>query len=309
MPGLCLSQHSLIFDVPNTPELLVRNKVKSISLTDFSNDKSKPSSLFLIDTKGYAYEHYYYDYYSGDSLPIIEKSKLIEGNPKIVNYQRGRYTTNNVEMETYEVFIHYYTKSNKIIKSKHFFNVGLISHVYNDYDTTDYEKINKVEIVIAPKGDTIRRVTDFFNHVEQIHTLENKINGKWNETEKSISSFVNGELQFSSFYRNGKLVSTYNPNEKIDENPLGDDNYKDQMEHGLPVPEPYIDSFYTNEFTCDKLKSAKENKSLYKVRLHYENGKGSDLSYFRIYDRKKGLILFESDPDGNYPIEYKYTFY
>ncbi len=308
LPGLCCSQHSLIHDVPDSQEVLAKNKVSKIQVFEKTNGNKKLTNEYFIDENGTAVKHLYHDFYSNDSLPVVETSEVIAYSPKTVKYVRARMNAKGNIDKVYQESLNYYTHSNKIMRVEYKEHIDLIKSITHNYDTADYEKVDKVEIVSVSTGDTLRRITDFYDKTIKVHRLEIKTDGKWIEKEKSVSDYRDGELSYHSFYQNGKLVSTYDPNEKRPDEPLGDDTYKDQMEYGLPVPEPFIDSFYTNEKTKDKSKSITENKALYKVVLRYEGGKGHDLSYYRVYDRKKGLLLLESDPNGNYPKEYVYKF-
>lgn len=304
MSLLANAQHSLIYDVPNTPDLLKKNKVKEIHIREMTDDKLKITHKYFI-SEGMAYEHHYYDPYFLAEGSVREKSWMAKDTAGLLYYQREIFDENGVLKIITHRYVNLYSKGKKLIYTDQMENTEYITFRKIKFDTLHPDYTIKTEYRLV-NNDTLYFIKDEFNGVEKTHSYKTKMNGKWQENERTVSVFENDVLIDYSQYKFGKLIYSYNKYEAdklIEKKGTDDLGYED---YGLPVPDPVTEIFYVNDKNIEKIQEVNKTKALFKLEVYYFQGKNSDPVY-SFYDNKTGLIHTKFGKDKNWYTEFLYV--
>ncbi len=294
------AQHSLIFDLPCDKTTLKKNNVKTINVREKIDSVMLLTHRYELDEVGNAIEHFQHNSYTNGK--ILEKCRISNDTAGFVEYKRFYISDSEVKTLTHH-YQHYYSKGNKALKFIHREYSGYTTVRISVFDTihTDYE--DKTEMRILSGGDTLFMTKDLFDGIERIHELKRKVDGKWSEHEIGISIYKNGIYESSSLYRNGKLIQEHRAADDLEKK--NTDDYRD-LEYGLPIPDPVIDTFYVNDFKNEKFETVKASKAKYKMLVHYDQGRGSGQYYYEIFDMKYGWVVSRFGPGKIHYTEFKY---
>jgi hypothetical protein len=298
------AQHSLIYDVPNTPELLKKNKVKEIHIRELTDETFKITHKYFI-SEGLAYEHHYYDPYFLADGSVREKSWLAKDTAGLVYYQREIFDENGVLKLITHRYVNLYSKGKRLLYSDQMENTEYISLRKIKFDTLHSDYTLKTEYRLL-NNDTLFMIYDEFNGVVKTHSYKTKTNGKWQENEKSVSVFENDVLIEYYQYSFGKLTDSYTKYEAdklIEKKGTDDLGYED---YGLPVPDPVTEVFYVNDKNIENIQEVNKTKAKFRLEVYYFQGKNSDPSY-SFYDNKTGLIHTKFGKNKNWYTEFLYV--
>lgn len=281
------AQHSLIYDVPNTPELLKKNKIKEIHIREKTEEAFKLTNKYLIKD-GQAIEHHYFDPYFMQNGSVIEKSWLAKDSIGWVYYTRDILDENGKFITRTHRSRSHYSKTKKLLFNEQYLWTDYLTIRRISFDTLHPNHENREEIQFF-NDDTLFWTKDNFNGTEENHVFKVKIGGNWQENERTQSVFENGVLIEYYKYSFGKLVDSYNKYEAdkmIEKKGTDDLGYED---NGLPVPDPLTEIFYVDDLNVETVKEVHKKKAKFRLEIYYFQGKNSDPEY-TFYDNKTGLV-------------------
>lgn len=307
LPIELFAQGEHLMSLPISKEILVKNKVSTINVYENVDSMMVQTNTYFINSEGKAYEHIYIDPANEGAGPFdIERLRWSKDTMGFVQITSGMYGEDGALINLIADYQYLYSSTGKLMK--------LIYHDFTDFhtirmrqfDTLHPENNNNWEWRIL-NNDTLYSIHNFKDDMLAKHILKNKVQGKWVETEKSISTFSNGDLETYALYKNGKLVNEFDSTKDQLKRQQQD---KEELENNnaLPIPEPFIKTVYSDKMDLIFETNAKEKSAKFRLELHYENGISSDMNHYEVYDNTNNLLLIKSNPTGEYKTEFHYLF-
>jgi hypothetical protein len=289
--------------MPNTSQVLKKNRVASIIVKEKMESSFVITHHFIINENGIAVASEYFDPFYQGSGTRIEKNWISQDTIGMKRFTQGIYDEEGKLIRLYSDHSSFYSSTGKILRTIHHDYTDFHILQINVFDTLHPDDLDRTEWKMF-NNDTLSIVVDRKNEFISEHILKDKIQGKWIETEKSISNFNNGELISYYLYKNGKLVQEYLKENDFDK--VGTDDVEEEF--GLPIPAEAIDTFFVDVIKIDSMKTVSEKKAKFRMIMHYEEGKSNGLSYYEVFDNKTDLFLFVTDAEGTFRNEYHYVF-
>lgn len=288
-----------------TSDLLAKNKVKEIKIRQGADTSIKDLHHFFIGEKGCPEKQLYYDIYSKGTEPAVYLFSSDVFKTKQV-YTHGRMIKGKIT--EYEKIEEFYTKSGKITHRKRTESIDLLNITLNKYDTSDDKKIDMRMYRMMPAGDTISSVVSFFNGEKRIYTLLTKKPEGWEESEKLITIYKNGELQEQKQYSKGVLIKTTSK-EMLSEQQMKEINNEPYSANN-PLPfnaTPKIDTTYSDiEKVILNQRNSKNKKAKYRIIRYADPMDPAKTDHADIILQKNGLVQKRIcfNPTQNLTFEY-----
>jgi len=278
----------------NTAEELKKNKVKEVKIFvgEKKGDKPKPVYHYTFNKEGCAERLYHYDNFSIKEGVVLAELVFTDNNTEKI-YRKGRITPAG----DYKIVFserEFFSKGGKLIKKINVSDDG-IRHIETiSYDTLTSKYVIKYSAHIhTPTGDTLYTVFKSNILDKRIYIVRNKKDGKWTETEKSVSKYKDSICVEYTLYRNGVIAQYWVPDEnknKNEEKLEYGDNPSDEF--GLPVPDDPIDTIFSDVTGMkSKVDGKNRNNSKYAIALHYTHPDKKYIQYADVYYTKSGLIF------------------
>lgn len=308
LAGNLQAQTDLIVSLPILPEVLKKNKVQTMKIHERQDSSMYLTHSYFLDTEGKVTAHYNYDPANEGGGPFdVEFVRRSEDTIGFVHYTRGIYAEDGSRINLLADHQYYFSSTGKLKK--------MIYHDFMDYqiirmsvfDTLHVDYKDKYEWKLFNE-DTMYWIKDFQNDTRAEHVVKNKVNGKWIETEKSLTTLKNGEVETYVLYKNGKIVKQYDAQK---EEGLKKGKDVEEGEFPLPISEPMRRIYYSDKMDLILKSDAIEKKAKFEIHVYFEGNDDSDfksISYFEIYDKQNDLLLVKSDREGKYRTEYYYIF-
>ena len=289
----------------STSEQLARNIVKEVKIKQGADTSIKLLHHFFIGEKGCPEKQLYYDFYSKGVEPTVYLFSSDPNKTKIV-YTHGRLIGGKIK--EYEKIEESYTRSGKIIDRKRTESIDLVNITLNKYDTSDDKKIDMRMYRMMPAGDTISSVISFFNGEKRMYTLLTKKAEGWEETEKLITLYKNGELQEQKQYSKGALVKT-TTKEMLNEQQMKEINNEPYLANN-PLPfnnTPTIDTTYSeSDQIILNQRNGKNKKAKFRILRYNDPMNPAKTDHADVILQKNGLLQkrISFNPTQNLYFEY-----
>lgn len=291
----------------STSDQLAKSKVKEVKIRQGTDTSMKDLHHFFIGEKGCPEKQLYYDVFSKGTEPAVYLYSTDVLKTKQV-YTHGRMIKGKIT--EYEKIEEFYTKSGKITNRKRTETIDLVNTTYNKYDTTDDKKIDMRMYRMMPAGDTISSVISFFNGDKRIYTLLTKKSDGWEETEKLITLYKNGELQEQKQFSKGILVKT-TTKEMLSEQQMKEINNEPYSANN-PLPfnnTPKSDTTYSES---DKIvlnqRNGKNKKAKFKIIRYADLMDPAKTDHDDVILQKNGLLQKRVCFNPSQNLLFEYTF-
>lgn len=289
----------------SSSEQLVRNKVKEVKIKQGADTSIKLLHHFFIGEKGCPEKQLYYDFYSKGVEPTVYLFSSDPNKTKIV-YTHGRLMGG--KLKEYEKIEEYYTRSGKITDRKRTESIDLVNITLNKYDTSDDKKIDMRMYRMMPAGDTISSVISFFNGEKRMYILLTKKAEGWEETEKLVTLYKNGELQEQKQFSKGILIKT-TTKEMLNEQQMREINNEPYLSNN-PLPfnnTPIIDTTYSeSDQIILNQRNGKNKKAKFRILRYNDPMNPAKTDHADVILQKNGLLQkrISFNPTQNLYFEY-----
>jgi len=289
----------------SSSEQLVRNKVKEVKIKQGADTSIKLLHHFFIGEKGCPEKQLYYDFYSKGVEPTVYLFSSDPNKTKII-YTHGRLIGGKVR--EYEKIEEYYTRTGKITDRKRTESIDLVNITLNKYDTSDDKKIDMRMYRMMPAGDTISSVISFFNGEKRMYILLTKKAEGWEETEKLVTLYKNGELQEQKQFSKGILIKT-TTKEMLNEQQMKEINNEPYLANN-PLPfnnTPIIDTTYSeSDQIILNQRNGKNKKAKFRILRYNDPMNPAKTDHADVILQKNGLLQkrISFNPTQNLYFEY-----
>jgi hypothetical protein len=289
----------------STSEQLVRNKVKEVKIKQGADTSIKLLHHFFIGEKGCPEKQLYYDFYSKGVEPTVYLFSSDPNKTKII-YTHGRLIGGKVR--EYEKTEEYYTRTGKITDRKRTESIDFVNIILNKYDIFDDKKIDMWMYCMMLVGDTISSVISFFNGEKRMYTLLTKKAEGWEETEKLITLYKNGELQEQKQFSKGILIKT-TTKEMLNEQQMKEINNEPYLANN-PLPfnnTPIIDTTYSeSDQIILNQRNGKNKKAKFRILRYNDPMNPAKTDHADVILQKNGLLQkrISFNPTQNLYFEY-----
>ena len=289
----------------SSSDQLAKNKVKEVKIKQGADTSIKLLHHFFIGEKGCPEKQLYYDFYSKGVEPTVYLFSSDPNKTKIV-YTHGRLIGGKIK--EYEKIEESYTRSGKIIDRKRTESIDLVNITLNKYDTSDDKKIDMRMYRMMPAGDTISSVISFFNGEKRMYTLLTKKAEGWEETEKLITLYKNGELQEKKQFSKGILIKT-TTKEMLNEQQMKEINNEPYLANN-PLPfnnTPTIDTTYSeSDQIILNQRNGKNKKAKFRILRYNDPMNPAKTDHADVILQKNGLLQkrISFNPTQNLYFEY-----
>jgi len=280
------------------PEQVKKNKIKEMMVYYGNQHEHSLYMHFLFGKNNCPYKFVYYDTYSKEHGPFVTEYVVTADSVERL-FTKGREKDGNylpIERST-EI----YSKKGKILNRDRI-DYGDIQVITHDvFDPSNYSNINYSCLRIhTASGDTLSHVTNVFDQKTKTYLYRTKKNKIWEETEKNVTSYINGNIEEELIYHNGVHFKTITKKMLESDKDKAKELKGGALENNNPLPTNdmvFKDTTFTsdeNYYSEIKLPNDKNGKYM-RVTFSYMNDQ-KKTEYIQLYNRKTGLIYKQITP-------------